>query len=64
MTKYEMITGKIRQRIREEVYQGNSLIPDQVSLAKEFNVSRMTVKSNGYLRTRRTYPPRSEPGFC
>ncbi|SHE55657.1 GntR family transcriptional regulator [Atopostipes suicloacalis DSM 15692] len=44
MTKYEMIAGKIRQRIREEVYPVDSLIPDQVSLAKEFKVSRMTVK--------------------
>lgn len=44
MTKYEMIAGKIRQRIREEVYPVDSLIPDQISLAKEFKVSRMTVK--------------------
>lgn len=44
MTKYEMIAGKIRQRIREEAYPVDSLIPDQVSLAKEFKVSRMTVK--------------------
>jgi len=44
MTKYEMIAGKIRQRIREDIYPVDSLIPDQVSLAKEFNVSRMTVK--------------------
>src|SRR5699024_6130870 len=44
MTKYEMIANKIRQRIREGVYSVGSLIPDQVSLAKEFGVSRMTVK--------------------
>ncbi len=44
MTKYEMIADKIRQRIREGVYPVGSLIPDQVSLAEEFNVSRMTVK--------------------
>src|SRR5699024_8459543 len=44
MTKYEMIAGKIRQRIREEVYPVDSLIPDQVSLAEEVKVSRMTVK--------------------
>lgn len=44
MTKYEMISNTIRQRIRDGIYPENSLIPDQVSLAKEFNVSRMTVK--------------------
>lgn len=44
MTKYEMVANKIRQRIREGVYSVGSLIPDQVSLAKEFEVSRMTVK--------------------
>src|SRR5699024_145822 len=44
MTKYEMIAGKIRQRIREDIYPVGSLIPDQITLAKEFNVSRMTVK--------------------
>jgi GntR family transcriptional regulator len=44
MTKYEMIANKIRQRIREGAYSVGSLIPDQVTLAKEFGVSRMTVK--------------------
>ena len=44
MTKYEMISNTIRERIREGVYPENTLIPDQVSLAKEFSVSRMTVK--------------------
>src|SRR5699024_9958142 len=39
-----MIAGKIRQRIREDIYPVGSLIPDQITLAKEFNVSRMTVK--------------------
>lgn len=44
MTKYEMVADKIRQRIRGGIYSVGSLIPDQVSLAEEFNVSRMTVK--------------------
>lgn len=44
MTKYEMISNTIRERIREGIYPENTLIPDQVSLAKEFSVSRMTVK--------------------
>lgn len=44
MTKYEMISNTIRQRIREGIYSVGSLIPDQVTLAKEFDVSRMTVK--------------------
>lgn len=44
MTKYEMISNEIRQRIREGVYSVGSYIPDQVTLAKEFGVSRMTVK--------------------
>lgn len=44
MTKYEMVSNKIRQRIREGEYTVGSYIPDQVSLAKEFGVSRMTVK--------------------
>ena len=44
MIKYEMIANKIRQRIQEKLYPVDSLIPDQISLAKEFGVSRMTVK--------------------
>lgn len=39
-----MVANKIRQRIREDIYPVGSLIPDQVTLANEFNVSRMTVK--------------------
>jgi len=44
MTKYEEIANAIRERIKQGTYPVDSLIPDQVSLAKEFNVSRMTVK--------------------
>lgn len=44
MTKYEIVANKIRQRIREGTYPAGSLIPDQVALSNEFNVSRMTVK--------------------
>jgi len=44
MTKYEKISNTIRQRIRDGVYPIETLIPNQVDLAEEFNVSRMTVK--------------------
>jgi len=44
VTKYEKIANIIRQRIRDGVYPVETLIPDQVSLAEEFDVSRMTVK--------------------
>lgn len=44
MTKYEKIANIIRERIRQGTYPVDSLIPDQISLSKEFEVSRMTVK--------------------
>lgn len=44
MTKYEKIANTIRERIREGLYPVDSLVPDQVTLSKEFEVSRMTVK--------------------
>lgn len=42
--KYEMVARKIRDRIRNKAYPANSIIPDQISLAEEFGVSRMTIK--------------------
>lgn len=42
--KYQVIANEIRRRIHENVYPPKSLIPDQNTLAKEFGVSRMTIK--------------------
>ena len=44
MVKYQQIAKIIRKRIQEGVYPVDSLIPDQVTLSKEFDVSRMTMK--------------------
>lgn len=44
MVKYETIANEIRKRILQGVYPVESLIPDQISLSKEFSVSRMTMK--------------------
>lgn len=44
MVKYETIANEIRKRILNGVYPVDSLVPDQITLAKEFNVSRMTMK--------------------
>lgn len=42
--KYQIVAEKIRQRIITGVYQAKQLMPDQNSIAKEFDVSRLTVK--------------------
>lgn len=42
--KYQLVADEIRQRIIKQVYPAKTLIPDQNALAKEFKVSRMTVK--------------------
>lgn len=42
--KYEKIMNTVRQRIRDGVYPPEQVIPDQNTLAKEFGVSRMTIK--------------------
>lgn len=42
--KYEQIANHLRKRINAGDYQPNELMPDQVSLAEEFGVSRMTIK--------------------
>ncbi|MFS1663649.1 GntR family transcriptional regulator [Streptococcus sp. zg-JUN1979] len=44
MSKYEEIANVIRKRISDGVYPVDSNIPVQSDLAKEFSVSRMTVK--------------------
>ncbi|NPC93203.1 GntR family transcriptional regulator [Bacillus sp. WMMC1349] len=44
MRKYEFISNEIRKRIREKYYSADQPIPDELSLAKEFSCSRMTMK--------------------
>ncbi len=44
MLKYEAIANEMRKRILKGTYPIESLIPDQITLAKEFDVSRMTMK--------------------
>ncbi|GAA0740675.1 GntR family transcriptional regulator [Clostridium oceanicum] len=45
MAKYKDISNEIRLRIKKGVYKNsNNQIPDEMSLCKEFNCSRMTVK--------------------
>ncbi|NRD76317.1 GntR family transcriptional regulator [Bacillus sp. BRMEA1] len=44
MNKYEAISSEIRRRIKERVYPIDQPIPDEISLAKEFHCSRMTMK--------------------
>ncbi|MGG5341827.1 GntR family transcriptional regulator [Enterococcus sp. AZ192] len=42
--KYEEIADTIRERIKNNVYKADTLLPNQTDLVKEFDVSRMTVK--------------------
>lgn len=44
MNKYESISIEIRQRIKNMQYPIDQPIPDEISLAKEFGCSRMTMK--------------------
>lgn len=44
LPKYEEISNEIRKRIFEGIYPLDKPIPDEVSLAKEFGCSRMTMK--------------------
>jgi len=44
MTKYEAISAEIKRRIMEREYSADFPIPDEISLAKEFACSRMTMK--------------------
>ena len=43
-TKYETIINELKKRIDQKFYQLDLPLPNQNDLAKEFNVSRMTVK--------------------
>ncbi|NWN95592.1 MAG: GntR family transcriptional regulator [Bacillus sp. (in: Bacteria)] len=42
--KYEMISQEIKRRILEKEYPYDAPIPDEITLAKEFGCSRMTMK--------------------
>ncbi|MBM7692072.1 GntR family transcriptional regulator [Peribacillus deserti] len=44
MNKYEIISVEMRRRIKENHYPLDQPIPDEISLSKEFNCSRMTMK--------------------
>ncbi|MEQ9763448.1 GntR family transcriptional regulator [Streptococcus sp. ZJ151] len=58
--KYLQIATQIRQKVKDECYPVNASLPDGKTLAKEFNVSLMTLKhaldmlvAEGYLIRRR-----------
>ncbi len=42
--KYKMIYNTIKDKILNKEYEPNEKIPDEISLCKEFNCSRMTMK--------------------
>lgn len=42
--KYEQIAEELRRRISQGVYQEGQILPQQIALAEEFDVSRMTLK--------------------
>lgn len=44
MVKYKWIAEEIRKQIRAGFYPSESRLPDQETLAKQYNTSRMTIK--------------------
>ena len=44
MKKYEEIADELRRRIADGEYAEDEMLPDQIALAEEFGVSRMTLK--------------------
>lgn len=44
MPKYQEIANILRSRIKNKTYPPDSLLPNQIDLVKEFDVSRMTIK--------------------
>lgn len=44
MLKYKLIADDIRHKIQSGEYKADNLLPDQVTLAEQYEVSRMTVK--------------------
>ena len=44
MSKYISISDEIRERIKSGYYPVDKMMPDELSLCKEFNCSRMTMK--------------------
>lgn len=43
-TKYKTIYNSLKKKIADGIYQENEQIPDEISLCKEFDCCRMTVK--------------------
>ncbi|GGI65492.1 MULTISPECIES: GntR family transcriptional regulator [Enterococcus] len=46
MTKYEKIANILRKRIADGIYPPDSLLPNQIELVEEFQVSRVTIKKS------------------
>ncbi|HHQ8914976.1 TPA: GntR family transcriptional regulator [Bacillus cereus] len=44
MSKYEQISNEMRKRVQEDRYPSDQPIPDEKSLSREFDCSRMTMK--------------------
>ena len=44
MPKYQEIANILRTRIKNKTYPPDSLLPNQIDLVEEFQVSRMTIK--------------------
>lgn len=44
MVKYKWIAEELRKQIRDGVYPSESRLPDQETLAKQYDTSRMTIK--------------------
>lgn len=44
MPKYEEIANVLRERIKNQTYPTNSLLPNQIDLVTEFAASRATIK--------------------
>lgn len=44
MPKYQEIADILRNRIKNQTYPPDSLLPNQIALVAEFGVSRMTIK--------------------
>ena len=44
MYKYAIIANDIKEKINNETYKVNDKLPDEITLSKEYNCSRMTIK--------------------
>ena len=62
--KYLQIYHAIREKILSNEYAINQQLPDEITLTKEFNSSRMTVKKSIRLtRFRRAYLQKTRPRY-